>query len=332
MNVFELLTATFAADNFRLKDDWGKRQAEMIRRPVLRSIESADLLQSISLLTTYARRQSYLASGKDPNQAPGVSCKRKDLLRLSLADYQSWADSALEGYIWASTFLAQERVFTASDLPYRTQLIPLAAVRAILGAEAETHGAAAKLRQWYWCGVLGELYGGATETRFARDLEQVIPWVRGEPGQPGTVSDAAFRAPRLLTLRTRNSAAYKGIYALLMRSDCVDWVKHQTMSMANFFDFSVDIHHVFPKAWCDKNGIDAARRESIVNKTAISYSTNRSIGGRSPKEYMPALSTKAGVDDATIDDIVRTHWIDPANLRSADFDSYFDERADALLT
>ncbi len=134
-----------------------------------------------------------------------------------------------------------------------------------------------------------------------------------------------------MTLRTRNSAAYKGVYALLMRSDCIDWVKHQPMSMANFFDFVIDIHHVFPKAWCDKNDIDHAHRESIVNKTAISYSTNRSIGGRSPKDYMPTLAAKAGVDDAAIDDIVRTHSINPAHLRSAEFSAYFSERSEALL-
>ncbi len=84
LNVFELLTATFASDNFRLKDDWAKRQAELVKRPLLRSVESADYLQTISLLTTYARRQAHLTGGGEPNQAPGVSCKRKDLLRLSL--------------------------------------------------------------------------------------------------------------------------------------------------------------------------------------------------------------------------------------------------------
>ena len=35
-----------------------------------------------------------------------------------------------------------------------------------------------RLRQWFWCGVLGELYGAAIETRFARDLEQVPKWAR----------------------------------------------------------------------------------------------------------------------------------------------------------
>lgn len=331
LNVFELLTATFASDNFRLKDDWRTRTVSLQTYPVLRSVESADFLQIISLLATYKRRQDHLASGGDGSTAPGVSCKRKDVLRLSLADYQTWADDALEGLCWAAQFLGQEHIFRSADLPYRTQLIPLASIRAVLKAEADTHGTAAKLRQWYWCGVLGELYGGAIETRFARDLEQVAAWVGGGI-EPGTVTEASFRAARLLTLRTRNSAAYKGVYALLMRHDCLDWLKCQPMNMATFFEFVVDIHHVFPKAWCDKNKIDHAHRESIVNKTAISYTTNRSIGGRSPAEYMTTLASKAKVSDNEIDKIMATHLINPSHLRNANFAGYFADRSSALLT
>ena len=331
LNVFELLTATFASDDFRLKDDWSARASAFVQRRALQSLESADFLQAISLLATYQRRQQHLQGGGDVAQAPGVSCKRKDVLKLSLLDYQTWADIATEAFLWAAQFLAQERIFRFEDLPYRTQLVPLAAVRAVLGAEADTHGATEKLHQWYWCGVLGELYGGAIETRFARDLEQAVAWVRGNGPEPGTVTEASFRAPRLLTLRTRNSAAYKGVYALLMRHDCFDWVKNQPMSMATFFDFQIDIHHVFPKAWCDKNHIEPSHRESIVNKTAISYSTNRSIGGRSPKDYMLTLATKAGVPADEIDRIVSTHLINPSHLRNADFQSYFTERSEALL-
>ncbi len=113
--------------------------------------------------------------------------------------------------------------------------------------------------------MLGELYGGTTETRFARDLEQVVPWIREEGPEPITVAEANFQASRLLTLRTRNSAAYKGVYALVMREGGMDWVYRQPMNMATFLDLAVDIHHIFPKARCQKNGIDHARRESIVS-------------------------------------------------------------------
>lgn len=330
LNVFELMTATFASDGFRLNDDWKARRTQLIKHRVLRSVESTDFLQSISLLATMTKRVNHLKNGGEPSQAPGVSCKRKEILGLTLEEYKRWAEPVTKALDWSASFFAEERIFDAKDLPYRTQLVPLAAIHAYLGTGAETGRAIDQLRRWYWSGVLGELYGGATETRFARDMEQVITWLQGGP-EPSTVVDASFQESRLLTLRTRNSAAYKGIYALLMRSGCVDWVKHQPLQIATFFDYRIDIHHVFPKKWCSENQIPAAERESIVNKTALSFRTNRSIGGRSPADYMPLLEREAGRSPAEMDAIVATHAINPAHLRTADFEAYFAQRSDTLM-
>jgi len=330
LNVFELLTATFASDDFRLKDDWQDRRARLDSRAVLRSFENTDFLQVISLLATRARRDDHLAAGKPPAEAPGVSCKRRDILRLSLTDYQTWAEPVTQALDWCHEFMSHEHLFRAQDLPYRTQLVPLAALRVLLGNKADAHGTRAMLRRWYWSGVLGEMYGGTTETRFARDVEQVLPWLDGA-AEPGTVADANFRAARLLTLKTRNSAAYKGVYALLMQADCLDWIKHQPMNMASFFDYKIDIHHIFPKDWCSKNGIDHNQQESIVNKTAVSFDTNRIIGGKSPAEYVRVLEKRAGVGAEDLDNVLRTHLLDPAALRAADFDTFFSRRRAGLI-
>ena len=79
-----------------------------------------------------------------------------------------------------------------------------------------------KLEQWFWSGVFGEAYGGTVETQFALDLEEVARWIRGGP-TPRLVVEATFTPERLLTLRTRNSAAYKGLYALQMKNGARDW-------------------------------------------------------------------------------------------------------------
>src|ERR1019366_6414002 len=226
--------------------------------------------------------------------APGGSCKRESILKLTLEDFLIWAPRVIEALEWTVPFLAQEHIFDAHDVPYRSQIVPLGAIRAAAGDSASLYGQDTKLRHWFWCGVLGELYSGTTETRFARDLEQVLAWLDGG-AEPGTVREASFHENRLLTLRTRNSAAYKGIYALLMRDGCRDWMKNQALDMAAFFNYKIDIHHIFPKAWCEKNKIDALRRESIVNKTALSRETNIKIGGRSPATYVVALESSSGI-------------------------------------
>jgi hypothetical protein len=298
---------------------------------VLRGLQSSDVLQAITLLATHKRR-SRAETVAPGGELPAISARRADILKLSLQDYLTWAPQVVEGMEWAAGFLAQENVFTDPDLPYRTQLVPLAVLRALMGAKIDVNTTNRRVRQWYWCGVLGELYGGAVETRFARDVEQVPSWACSEAlAPPETVARAGFHESRLLSLKTRNSSAYKGLYALMMRGSVTDWKYRQIIGHATFVPLKIDIHHVFPKVWCEKNGVDDVHRESIVNKTPISYETNRSIGGRSPRDYLTKLEKDTGLMPDELDTIVATHHIDPASLRTADFDEFFAARTAALV-
>jgi hypothetical protein len=332
LNVFELLTATFAADGFSLKDNWTARKTALSKHRVLRDVESTDFLQVVTLMATRARKQRFVDEKRD-GLAPGIGCRRKDILDLELEDYQDWAPKVERAFLWAAEFLTQESIFDSRDVPYRSQLVPLAAIRTTFGDNPPMYGARDRIARWYWGGVFGELYGGSTETRFARDLEQVPEWARN-PGapEPVTVTDASFREQRLLTLRTRNSAAYKGIYALLMHDQAKDWLERKIINHATFFDYQIDIHHIFPKAWCAKNEVADDLRESIVNKTAIARHTNILIGGRAPSEYMKTLATKADVDAAFVDSTIATHEIDPMLMRKDDFAGFFADRKDRLLS
>jgi hypothetical protein len=318
LNVFELLTATYAAENFNLRDDWVERRTALLRHSLLREVASTDLLQTITLLKTHA--------------LPGVavSCKRKDILNLSKDEYCTWADAALAGYVAAARLLAAEKIFDARDVPYRTQLVPLAAILAALGDNWKSDSVKQKVIRWYWCGVFGEMYGGATESRFANDLPQVLGWLEGGT-EPDTVRDANFSPDRLLTLRTRLSAAYKGLHGTLMRDGARDFVSGEPFEIQTYFNDKVDIHHIFPKAWCVKNGIGRDRYDSIVNKTPLSAETNRAIGGRAPSEYLETVKRKSGADDVRVDEILRTHVINPELMRENDFEQFFDARRRELL-
>lgn len=96
LNVFELLTATFAGDkeyydahgtDFRLNDDWRETQQRFASHPVLAGLENTDFLQAVTLLAT--RKRNLSSTGSRP---PAVSAKREDILKLSLADYLEWVE------------------------------------------------------------------------------------------------------------------------------------------------------------------------------------------------------------------------------------------------
>lgn len=320
LTVFELLTASFAADNFQLRENWEVRERSLKNsHPVLHDMDSTLFLQALTLLATQSRERG------------AVSCKRKDILRLCAAEYNTWADLVQAGFVKAARFLHGQKIFQARDLPYRTQLVPLAAILTELGEAADAEGTNRKLTRWYWCGVLGEMYGGTTETRFANDFLDVTRWVRGETEVARTIQDANFQANRLLTLRTRNSAAYKGIHALLMRDGSRDFRTGEPIEDQTFFDDSIDIHHIFPKNWCRNQGVARNVYNSIVNKTAIAARTNRSIGGRAPSEYLLTLQNNADISETSMNDILASHRICAQALRTDDFSRFFASRAESLL-
>ncbi len=330
LTVFELLTASFAAEGFDLRKDWEQRQQRFKKFKVLKQVQNDDFLQSISLLVTKARRDGSIDQGQRPDQAPAISCKRKEILRLDSEDYKQWADTVEEGFIRAAKFLHLQKMFTHRDVPYRTQLVPLSSILTVLGSKGESEGSRKMIEKWYWSGVFGELYGSATETRFAKDFPEVVKWVNG--GElPTTVSDCNFAATRLLTMRTRNSAAYKGLYALLIRNGCKDFRTGEPIEVQTYFEDKIDIHHIFPQSWCEKNGIPRAEYNSIINKTALSARTNRKIGGRPPSEYLGSMEKEAGIDSIQMDEILSSHAIDPEKLRENDFPEFFESRAEVLL-
>jgi len=178
--------------------------------------------------------------------------------------------------------------------------------------------------------VFGELYGSATETRFARDLPEVLAWIAGGP-EPITVTDCNFSDQRLFSLRRRNSAAYKGLHALLMQHGALDLCTGERYDVQVYFDKAVDIHHIFPRKYCETLGIEKARWDCIVNKTPLSSETNRFIGGVAPSAYLKRIEDKYNMVPARLDKILQSHLILPAALRADQFDTFFTGRMEKLL-
>jgi len=319
LTVFELLTATFAADNYRLRVDWEGRSKKLGAFEVLQGVSETDFIQAVTLLSTYRRHQKGQGA---------VGGKRKDMLRLTLQEYQACADDVLKGFEEAARLLLREKVFTARNLPYQSQLIPLAAIFAILGPEAERDEVKRKLARWYWCGVFGELYGGATDARFALDVQQVPTWALGGP-EPRTLEDASFSPTRLLTLQTRQSAAYKGFMARLMTMGSEDLRTGDPIELTTYMDDSVDIHHLFPQAYCEDMKYPKKFWNSIVNKAPLTAKTNRSIGRKAPSIYLASFESTLGAE--RLEQILRSHAIDAATMRSDAFPAFILARAASLL-
>ncbi len=349
LDAFELVTAMYAADNHELRKDWygdevtrGRHRlfAETLRPPgadagIIANVANTDFLQAISLFYTRERRQEAERAGRQGKELPAVTVNRQALLNLPLSAYKQYEAKVEDGFLKAAKFLHMLHIYRIFDLPYQSQIVPLAAILADIGDAWEHDANRAKLVKWYWNGVFGELYGSAVETRIARDFMEVPVWLKGGP-EPSTVSETMFRADRLKTMRMRLSAAYKGVNALLMKEGAQDFRSGQRFDHTTFFGENVDIHHIFPQDWCKKNGIKPAVYDSIINKTPLSYRTNRIIGGEAPSVYLAKLQKGNGttippIEPDRLNAYLKSHLIEPMLLRTDAFDAFIVDRQKKLL-
>lgn len=345
LNTFELLTATYAADEFDLREDWsgpldkssqGRRERILgsPRIDVLGGVYSTDFLQACALIHTREERLAKERDGIEGRDLPQVSCSRESLLSLPLDAYKRYADDVEHGFGEAASFLHQQKIIARKDVPYGSLLVGLSAAFAILRREDLMVSAKDrnKIAQWFWSATLGEVYGASPETLLARDVPELVSWITSDGPTPRTLNDAIFQQDRLRSLRGRQSGAYKAIHALLMAYGCKDFVTGKPTELMSFFHDRIDIHHIFPKSWCEKNGIrrDLYDYDSIINKTPISAETNRSIGSAAPSVYLKRIEERYSISPEELDDILVTHCIEPKHLRQDDFYAFFNARIEAL--
>lgn len=326
LNVFDLVTASLAAEGIELRQEWKtiKHGFDAHQYEVLHDVNGTDFITSMTLWESY--EQSLV---KDT----GVKCKKKDVMSLRRSVFEAKKDGLKVAFIDAARFLIKQGIYTSANLPYNTQYIPLAAIFAYDNSHQKTLNSLAnlvKLSKWYWCGVLGELYGGANESRYALDIKDFFVWVNDDSAIPDTVARSSFQATRLLTLQTRNSAAYKGLMALILQDDPLDFVTASKMSIATYTLENTDIHHIFPANYCEKQAFPREKWNSVINKTMIYASTNRSIGGVAPSKYIQKLS-KENTDTESIKMAISTHKIDFDLLNQDKFDEFIRDRAIKLL-
>ena len=325
LDVFELLTAKYAATDYQLRDDWfhpsdkhkyGHVTTKLRKLPLLNLVEKTQFLQIVTLLSTFNIN----------NEHP--LCTKEAVLKLPLSEYKKYKEQAYDGLKLVAEFLHSEKILHCKDIPYHNQLVPLAAILAILDKEYKSDNIKQKIRQWYWCGVFGEIYGSATETKAAKDVKEVVSWICNNGSQPTTIERSSFRENRIDEVRTKVSAVYKGVLALILQNKhCIDF-KHVTDLITNIqFGNPLDHHHIFPQDWCEKNNIDLFRTHSVVNKAIISASVNREIGGDAPSVYLPKLHKH----NTKINETLSSHLIDSSALRKDDFETFYSSRKKELI-
>ena len=94
LTVFELVTATFAASNFELRKDWEAIWKELSKYRQLyhtriQAFTGTDFLTAITLLASYSRYSQGISKA--------VSCKKRDVLKLTFEEYTQYRSQMIYG-------------------------------------------------------------------------------------------------------------------------------------------------------------------------------------------------------------------------------------------
>jgi hypothetical protein len=279
LSVFELLTARFWPKNLKLRALWEKALAD---HPVIADFEVDPyyVLQGISL-----------ASRKAP------SCKRSDVMNMAAPDITEWWDRVVLGLATGLEILRDDcKVMLPKWLPYQTMLPPLAAVLARAGSPktAEAGAQREKLKRWFWCAVFGQVYEGSPNSKAAKDVVEILPWLTGGD-LPESVASFRFDPRALRDVTPRQRAIYRGAICLILGGGARDFHTQAVITGKLMAEEGIDDHHVFPAAYLDRRGVAPARtRDCVLNRTLIDRPTNQMISDRAPSDYLAEIKSTPG--------------------------------------
>ncbi len=314
LSVFDLLAARFWPENVRLRELWDQARR---RHPIVTEFEVDPyyLLQSVALLTAPA--------------AP--SCKRTDVLMMSVEQVRSGWDPVVEGLAEMLHILRDDcGVILPQWLPYKTIVIPGAGAlaTAVHATGPEIGAVRNKLKRWFWCSVFGQAYEMAPNSQAAKDYAELRDWFRGG-APPETVADFAFDPASLRDTTARQRAVYRGVIALTLGNGARDFYRGDRINAGAVMEKKIDDHHVFPHAFLAEKHPEVSNtlRDCILNRTLVDRDTDVRIGRRAPSDYLAEIART--VKPEQLDAVLASHLL-PAGPGSPlcrdDFPAFLEER------
>lgn len=251
-------------------------------------------------------------------------------LKTAASDVMQYADSLVGGFQKAFEFLRNEGIRNKSCLPQSVIVLELAVFFAVAKTKlksVEDHLLKEKLSLWLWRMFIGDPYDAHVEERVGNDIEQMLAHLFvNDAVEPVAMTRMIITTRDIIEATSLDSSLARALVALMTRADALDFIANKNLKDAD----AVDIHHIFPKAWCVRKGIDLERYDSVVNKTPLRSGSNRAIGGSAPSAYTGKILEDVQYPDGKFADILESHGIRLEDLQTDNFNSHFDSRLERL--
>jgi hypothetical protein len=151
------------------------------------------------------------------------------------------------------------------------------------------------VRRWMVYSILTGRYSGSAESYFDYDIKQISQRPFAEylkEKEEGELSEAFWNSSLQQSLDTSvaSSPYFLVFLAAQVKSNDRGFLSRD-ISVCDLITHKGDIHHLFPKEYLKKNGLDRGKYNQIGNYAYMQSEINIKVGSKSPGEYFDMINT-----------------------------------------
>lgn len=152
------------------------------------------------------------------------------------------------------------------------------------------------VKRWLVYSILTGRYSGSPESAFDYDIKQISKKSFEEilrEREEAELSDAFWNAslPQSLETSVASSPYFHVFLASQVKSNDRGFLSKDVL-VSDLISLRGDIHHLFPKDYLKKNGLDRSKYNQIANYVYMQSEINIKVGNKPPKDYFEIIKTQ----------------------------------------
>lgn len=191
------------------------------------------------------------------------------------------------------------------------------------------------VQKWFVLTTLTGRYVGSPESVMSRDIRNICEkgFIQfAKEAEASALSDTFWKVtlPQNLETTSVNSPAFNTFLAAQDYLKCSSMLMKGTM-ISDLINISGDVHHIFPKAYLKKNGVDVkGRYNQVANFTYLDTQVNKAISDDAPNKYFGVIIEQCKTKEVKIGNITEESELRlnleenaiPANVIEMDVNDY----------
>jgi len=152
------------------------------------------------------------------------------------------------------------------------------------------------VRRWFVFSILTGRYSGSPESLFDFDIKQISQRPFDDylkEKEEGELSDAFWNAslPQSLDTSVASSPYFHVFLASQVKANDKGFLSADVL-VSDLISLRGDIHHLFPKDYLKRHGLDRSKYNQIANYVYMQSEINIKVGNKPPKEYLEVIKSQ----------------------------------------